>query len=262
MLSYRHAPTAIVLLSTALVAATAQPVPVPPGANTNPPGRAALVPNMSCGQSYSPTWDSCIGAVRYPNGNVYRGEYHHGMRDGFGFIVINAHGVSDKNNILSNERSIYAGEFHDDRLNGRGVWFTIGGAGYSGTFKDNIPQSDVRQRNCGGDPASWSNCVAAIRYGNGNLYRGEFMHGHRDGIGMLEIHATGVPDDRNIRTPAPGIYVGEFQDDRLNGRGMIFIPGGGFYGSFKNNVLMPTAHAALTQAGPSGRAGATRRAGG
>jgi hypothetical protein len=196
------------------------------------------MPNMSCGQQYSSTWDSCIGAVRYGNGNIYRGEYHHGLRQGFGFILINARGVADGRNIVANEPSVYAGEFGGDKLNGHGVWFTSSGAGYSGTFIDNLPQSDVSMRNCTGERSSWSNCVATVRYGNGNLYRGEFMHGLRDGIGMLEIHETGIADFRDIRTPAPGVYVGEFHADRLNGHGMIFVPGAGFYGPFKDNQFV------------------------
>lgn len=165
---------------------------LPSGSESNAP-RPDIpnVPNMSCGKVYSPNWDNCVGVAAYPNGNIYRGEFHHGTREGFGFIVINAKGVSDNNNILSNEPSIYAGEFRGNKLNGHGVWFTNSGGGYSGTFVENIPQSDVSQKNCTGEPSSWSNCVAGVRYGNGNLYRGEFVNGHREGIGMIEIQATG-----------------------------------------------------------------------
>ena len=225
-------------MTVALEGASAQPVPVSPGAKENTPAPASLLPNMSCVGESSSSWDNCIAAVRYPNGNIYRGEYRRGAREGFGFIVINAKGISDSRNILSNEQSIYAGEFRDGRLNGHGVWFTKSGAAYSGTFVNNIPQSDVSRKNCTGDQSSWSNCVAEVRYGNGNLYRGEFMHGQRQGIGMLEIHATGIPDERDIRTSVPGVYVGEFKEDRLSGRGMIFIPGGGYYGHFKDNLFI------------------------
>ena len=239
MLSRDHLLMGIVSIATTLSVALAQPVPLQSGPSSNlPRANNSGLPNMSCGQQYSPQWDNCVGVVRYPNGNVYRGEFHHGQREGLGFITINAKGVSDHNNILSNEESIYAGEFRSGRLNGHGVWFTMSGAGYSGTFIDNIPQADVAQkRNCTGTPTSWTNCVATVRAPNGNLYRGEFIDGHRGGIGMIEIHARGTADDTSIRTPAPGVYVGEFKGDRLNGRGMVFMPGAGFYGTFANNVL-------------------------
>jgi hypothetical protein len=192
-------------------------------------------PNMSCGDVYSSSWDNCVGVVTYPNGNIYRGEFHHGMREGFGFIVINAKGTSDSNNILSNEPAVYAGEFRGNKLNGRGVWFPKSGTAYSGTFLDNVAQSDASRKNCSGLPSpSWNNCVATVTYGNGNVCRGEFVNGHREGIGMIEIRAAGTPDDSTIRTPVPGVYVGEVRGDRLNGRGMIFMPGAGFYGTFAN----------------------------
>jgi hypothetical protein len=234
MFSHRHSPIAAFLLICVVSHyAGAQPIP------NRSPAATVGVPNMACHGRQS-AWNNCVGAVRYPNGNIYQGEFHHGLRDGFGFIVINAQGVSNRNSILSNEQSIYAGQFREDRLNGRGVWFTRSGAAYLGTYKDNIPQPDVSRRNCSGDPRGWSNCVATVRYGNGNVYRGEFVDGRREGIGMIEIRATGAPDGTNIRTPVPGVYVGEFKDDRLNGRGMIWMPGGGFYGTFVNNVLAPT----------------------
>jgi hypothetical protein len=194
---------------------------------------------MRCGDAYSPQWDNCVGLARFENGNVYQGEFHHGLREGLGFIIVNATGVSDHNNICSNDGpAIYAGEFRNGRLNGHGVWFTKSGAGYSGTFIDNIPQSDVSQTNCRGAlSSSWSNCVAKISYENGNIYYGDFMYGRREGMGMLEIHETGTSDETSIRTPETGVYVGEFRGDRLNGRGMIFMLGAGFYGTFTNNIL-------------------------
>jgi hypothetical protein len=63
------------------------------------------------------------------------------------------------------------------------------------------------------------------------------MDGRREGIGMLEIHETGASNETNIRIPAVGFYVGEFSGDRLNGQGMVFMPGAGFYGTFTNNIL-------------------------
>jgi hypothetical protein len=36
---------------------------------------------------------------------------------------------------------------------------------------------------------------------------------------------------------AAGFYVGQFSGDRLNGQGMIFMPGAGFYGTFVDNIL-------------------------
>jgi TPR repeat protein len=196
-------------------------------------------PNMFCTQADFHQWDNCVGTHTYPNGNVYRGEFHNGMREGFGVIAINAKGVSDEKNIYSNEPSEYIGEFRGDRLNGHGVWFTASGAGSSGTFVNNIPQPDVTSRKCSGPSSAWTNCVAMLSYPNGNVYRGEFVQGMRQGVGLIEINATGAPDADSIRTPVPGTYVGEFNGGRLNGRGVIMLPDAGFYGLFTDNVFTP-----------------------
>jgi hypothetical protein len=197
------------------------------------------VPNMLCTSADVRRWDNCVGTFTYPNGNVYRGEYHHGMREGFGVININARGISDENNILSDEQSMYIGEFRSNRLNGHGVLFTASGTGYADTFVNNIPQSDLLQRNCNGPHTSaLTNCVAEFTYPNGNVYKGEFVQGQRQGVGLIEIHATGASDANNIRTPMPGIYVGEFLGDRLNGRGVIIMQGSAFYGRFTNNIFL------------------------
>lgn len=237
MLSYRRALLGFFLLVSGLGLATAQPVPAPPAALAEPG-----IPNMLCRSPILAQWDNCVGTFTYPNGNVYRGEFHHGLRDGFGIIVINAKGVSDANNILSNEHSIYLGEFRRDKLNGHGIWFTDSGAGYSGSFVNNIPQADVTQKNCSGRPSpGWTNCVAVVRYGNGNVYRGEFLQGQREGIGMIQIEAIGAPDSHNIRTPEPGVYVGGFRGNQLNGRGVILMPGSGFFGAFAENLFASSA---------------------
>jgi WD40 repeat protein/TPR repeat protein len=198
------------------------------------------VRNMFCVQADFHQWDSCVGTHTSPDGNVYRGEFHNGTREGFGIIAINARGIPDENSIRSNERSEYIGEFRGDRLNGHGIWFTASGAGSPGTFVNNIPQSDVSQRNCTGPLSSaWTNCVATFSYNNGNFYRGEFVQGLRQGVGLLEINARGASDTGSIRTPEPGTYIGEFNGGRLNGHGVIMLPDAGFYGLFTNNIFTP-----------------------
>ncbi|HTT04803.1 MAG TPA: hypothetical protein VMF64_05895 [Steroidobacteraceae bacterium] len=243
MFAYQRALASICLLVVETGLATAQPVPVSPPSAANAPAFAEPgVPNMLCTAPDVRQWDNCVGALTYPNGNAYRSEFHHGMRDGIGAIAIKAKGVSTRNNILSNEPSLYIGQFQGNRLNGHGVWLTASGAAYSGTFVDNIPQPDVARRNCQGPPSpAWTNCVATARYGNDNVYRGEFVRGQREGMGMIEIEATGSADDHNIRIPMPGVYIGEFSGERLNGHGLVLMSSAAFVGLFKDNLFMPSA---------------------
>lgn len=202
---------------------------------------AVNMANRACSGVYSPQWDSCVGVVGYPNGNVYRGEFHQGKREGLGMIVIRARGISDENNIMASEpNSIYAGEFHDDRINGHGIWLTPRAA-YAGSFVNNIAQPDVARRDCTGEPASWTHCVARVTFADGNVYSGEFMRGVREGLGLLEINDRGVSDASGVRAPQQAFYVGQFKNGRLNGQGMITGQDGagftGLLGTFTDNVL-------------------------
>jgi len=237
MSPYRHTLLAALLIAVGspviLAQALAPPPPVEPKAPAIPP-----VPSMGCKGVFSPQWDSCVGVLTYPNGNIYTGEFHHGQREGLGMIVIRARGTSDENQILSSEpNTIYAGEFRGDRLNGRGIWITQGAA-YAGTFVNNIGRPDVAWKACSGEPSGWTHCIAKLSFPNGNSYTGEFMHGVREGLGLLQINERGASDANSIRAPKQAFYVGEFKNGRLNGRGMITIQDGeGYIGTFTDNVL-------------------------
>src|ERR1700722_7818229 len=57
MLSYRHLPVGILAGFWELGLALAQPVPMPPGSESDAPQpEVPGVPNMSCGDAYSPQW--------------------------------------------------------------------------------------------------------------------------------------------------------------------------------------------------------------
>jgi hypothetical protein len=235
MLSYRHTQIATLLIAIGSPVILAQTVAPPPTVDPKAPAASSVL-DMGCRDAFSPRWDNCVGALTYPNGNIYRGEFHHGRREGLGMIVIRAKGMSDEHSILSDQPALYAGEFRDDRLNGHGIWI-IPGAYYSGTFVNNIPQPDVARKDCSGEPAAWTHCVAKLSFPNGNLYNGEFMHGVREGLGLLAINERGASDATNVRAPQQAFYVGGFKDGRLNGRGMITMQDGeGFIGTFTDNV--------------------------
>jgi hypothetical protein len=152
-----------------------------------------------------------VGTHTYENANVYHGEFRHGDRDGFGILEIEFMGDSSDNCIGWNEPAVYVGSFKGGRLNGHGVLIAKSGAKYTGTFKDNIAQSDLTQKGCSGaSSAGWSNCVGVYRFPNGNVYLGEFADGRPGGIGMLQV-----------RGPVPSVYVGEFDGGSPSGRGAV-----------------------------------------
>jgi hypothetical protein len=83
-------------------------------------------------------YDNCLGVFTYPNGNIYSGEFKGGNRDGVGVLRVLARGIPDERNIRSNTPSTFVGEFHDDRINGVGTWFTDSGESFLGIFKNNM----------------------------------------------------------------------------------------------------------------------------
>jgi hypothetical protein len=205
------------------------------------------IPNMTCKplaakQELTPPeqWNDCLGAFTFENGNSYLGEFRHGMRTGIGVLTINYIGPSDYSNIGSDEPAIYIGNFSGTRLNGYGLLIRRSGLAYAGTFKDNIAQPDLIQKACGGEiSAEWTNCIGTYRFPNGNVYRGEFAHGLPDGIGMLQVEATGDSDATQVRLPMPGVYVGQFKNGKLSGQGAVVMPDAGYFGVFSDNIFEP-----------------------
>lgn len=212
------------------------------------PGPASAVktlPNMTCtpfartqGQMPPSQWNECVGTYTYQNGNVYSGEFRHGQRSGFGVLEIKFIGQSSDNSIGWDEPAIYVGHFTDGRLNGYGLLLTQSGLAYAGTFKDNIAQSHLRQKECQGDPsANWTNCIGTYRFPNGNVYQGEFAHGVPEGLGMLQVRSVGTPEAAQVRLPLPGVYVGQFKNGTLSGEGAVVMNGAGYFGTFSDNMF-------------------------
>ena len=203
------------------------------------------IPNMTCTPSFPrerelppSQWNNCVGTYTYQNGNVYSGEFRHGDRYGFGVLEITFIGRSTDNVIGWDEPAIYVGSFRNGFRNGYGLLIAKSGAAYAGLFKDNFAQSELTHVECQGDiSAAWTNCIGTYRFQNGNVYRGEFANGLPDGIGTLEVNAIGSSDSTQVRLPAPGVYVGEFRDGRLNGRGAVVMSGAGYLGTFSDNTF-------------------------
>jgi len=83
-------------------------------------------------------WNNCVGVVRFPNGNIYSGQFRNGQREGVGSIRVLAPGQPSENYIGSNIPSTYVGEFHDGRINGVGTWYTDSGVVFRGRYVNNI----------------------------------------------------------------------------------------------------------------------------
>ncbi|GBF94649.1 phosphatidylinositol-4-phosphate 5-kinase [Raphidocelis subcapitata] len=151
--------------------------------------------------------DSAMKRLR--NGDVYKGRYHGGRKNGEGcYCFTNA--------------DVYEGEFRDDRMAGAGVYcFHPEGryegewaaATYEGAGSETFAKgSTYRGQYGGGLRSGWGVC----RFYNGDYYEGRWERGVREGIGMQQC-----TDDSN--------YVGEYARGKRHGHGVYSFPNGDMY---------------------------------
>ena len=91
----------------------------------------------TCQAEVSANWTNCIGTYRFPDGNVYRGEFARGLPAGIGLLQVRAIGSSDPAEVRLPMPGIYVGQFKDGKLSGQGA-VVMPHAGYFGTFSDNM----------------------------------------------------------------------------------------------------------------------------
>jgi hypothetical protein len=99
------------------------------------------LPQKECQGEISAAWTNCIGMHRFPNGNVYRGEFAHGVPEGVGMLQVEAVGSPDATQVRLPARGVYVGQFKDGKLSGQGA-VVMSGDGYFGTFSDNTFKPD------------------------------------------------------------------------------------------------------------------------
>lgn len=88
-------------------------------------------------------------------------------------------------------------------------------------------RSMSRLKDCAGSEVlNWNNCFGSQKYPNGNVYHGEFRSGLRDGFGMIQILANGLPTPSSIRSMEPVTYIGDFREGRMHGLGKVFYQSG------------------------------------
>lgn len=94
-----------------------------------------------CRGDITAAWTNCIGTHRFANGNVYLGEFAHGVPDGVGMLQVEAVGSPDAGQVRLPARGVYVGQFKGGKLSGQGA-VVMSGDGYFGTFSDNTFKPD------------------------------------------------------------------------------------------------------------------------
>ena len=106
-----------------------------------------------------------------------------------------------------------------------------------------MPSAQSSLPSCNGnDPKNWSNCLGTFTYGNGNIYTGEYQNGKREGVGQIRIVAKGTSNANRIASDVPSTYIGEWKNNKMNGRGVWITDTGQRYeGNFVDNTMTSSA---------------------
>lgn len=147
--------------------------------------------------------DPRLRVQRFPNGDVYEGEWTVGSPlTGGPTLLRSGVGVYRFANGLR-----YEGEWRNDTMSGDGVLLFGTGDRYDGAFRNNQPDGH-----------------GVFRYLNGDVYAGEVRRNRPDGLGVLN-YASG---DR---------YEGRVEDRNPNGFGTLVLPRGDRHvGRFRGGI--------------------------
>lgn len=152
---------------------------------------------------------------KYPNGDVYEGEWKSGQPEGRGKMfyangdIYEGNWVNGKRHgegkMIYKTKDIYEGEWKDNKEEGHGKMIYANGNIYEGGWKARQP-----------------NGKGKITYPNGDIYEGEWENG-KDSHGKM-VYVSGT------------IYEGKWKNDRPNGQGKMTYANGDVYEcKWKNN---------------------------
>lgn len=169
-------------------------------------------------------FQSGFGKTINKNGNIYMGEFKYGLANGLG-------------KFMTKSGNVYKGYWIDNKLNGYGSISWDNGKSYDGEINKGIFDG-----------------IGELHYKNGNIYRGELKNGRMDGTGMIlyktkkkylgefkegrksgygimiwptEEKYEGIWEKDSFKFgeyywPNGNIYLGNFQDDCVNGYGTFY----------------------------------------
>ena len=124
------------------------------------------------------------GEMRYVDGSVYVGSFAGGKRHGQGTMRFGGAG--------KDASDVYAGEWRDDAMHGKG-YMERDGDKYVGLFEKGRPHGHGTMRFACGDAYEGRfedgrpHGEGAMRYVDGSVYRGEFVKGRRHGQGKCKF---------------------------------------------------------------------------
>lgn len=156
------------------------------------------------------------GTLYYPDGNVYAGDFDHGIRNGWG--------------VFTTKMYTYDGEFKNDYKDGFGAIIYSNGEQYEGQWEKGYPHG--------------KGCYI---FADGSKYIGLFSKGLRQGKGVLH-YSDGLTcydgewindkkEGKAVVTFPNGKYIGDMRNDMKEGYGKYIYKNGSIYiGEWSNNL--------------------------
>ena len=160
-------------------------------------------------------------ALRFKSDNsIYKGSWNnYGYKEGFGIFI-------------DSKGNKYAGEWKDDKFNGKGRLFSVQGDYYEGYFNDGIMEGHGMYYSKKSGYKYLGEFKNNKFHGNGKMiyddkttYEGSFVDGYKHGEGKL-VFSDGA------------YYEGHFDKNIFNGKGKFYFKDGRNYnGDWKNNTI-------------------------
>ena len=153
------------------------------------------------------------GVVRidFSDGSVYKGQVDECLIELTKATCMAGMGVYD-----SIDGSKYFGSFKGNKPNGSGLFIHLDGQTYEGNFKDGAIHGK-----------------GIMTYSDGRRYEGGFKNNMRNGFGIMTYQDRGKYEEGSS-------YQGEWLDDERNGQGVMIYSNDGrrLKGEFKDNVFI------------------------
>mmetsp|Transcript_10012 Transcript_10012/g.10117 ORF Transcript_10012/g.10117 Transcript_10012/m.10117 type:complete len:512 (-) Transcript_10012:77-1612(-) len=203
------------------------------------------------------------GTYRYPNGDIYKGNWDGDSMHGTGTLITHA-GDTYTGEFVCNKRhgagtvkyangDVYEGEYRENVKCGNGVMMHVSGERYSGEWKDGKRHGEGHCRFVSGDVYSGSYVEGRTEgkgtctYHTGDVYSGFWRDGLYDGQGVFKgadgsiyegEYVLGKRHGKGLYKAVNGDkYQGDWETDSMTGSGVLsYVSGEVYRGEMKNGL--------------------------
>jgi hypothetical protein len=168
---------------------------------------------------------SLYGERLYANGDVYKGEFLHGIREGFGVYY------------WKELNQYYYGYWRSGNVHGFGFYVKDGKLLQAGEYENGKQKYNYlierKQSNLAGCEGDCENGFGKFTYNNGDTYEGFWAGNKQEKVGhyyfkSVNFHYYGSYSSNVMQGPGlytgPSLtYIGDFEDNQLTGKGIKFF---------------------------------------